>query len=238
MLPEAERSRLVDENLPYVRALAAQIKEQLPPEIEYEELVAYGTQGLLEAAQRFDPRGGASFSTYAYYRIRGAIFDGLRQMGWLSRGAYGRQRTEDKITSYLSAVADRDAAADRAGVPGDLEAEVMGLSDALAGVATIFVTSLAAIDRQLAEGGPSTDQRLDEARLGHLVREALASLPDKERKLLDLHYFKSKSLQEAGKELGLSKSWASRLHARAVDLLRAAFERAQRPPGRAPPERK
>src|SRR5215831_15232385 len=127
MLSEAERSRLVDENLAYVRALAAQIKEQLPAEIEYQELVAYGTQGLLEAARRFDPRGGATFSTYAYYRIRGAIFDGLRQMGWLSRGAY-RHRTEDKLASYLAVVSDRESAGKQAGVEVDLEAEVQSLS--------------------------------------------------------------------------------------------------------------
>jgi len=233
MLSETERSRLVDENLAYVRALAAQIKEQLPAEIEYEELVAYGTQGLLEAAQRFDPRGGATFSTYAYYRIRGAIFDGLRQMGWLPRAAY-RHRNEEKASSYLAAIADRDGAESQAGMEINLEAEVQSLSDALAGVATIFVTSLAATDREFAHDGPGPDQKLDEVRQERRVRDALATLPDKERRLLELHYFGQKSLQEAGAELGLSKSWASRLHARAVDLLRAALERAERAAGRAP----
>src|ERR1041385_875406 len=176
MLSEAERARLDDENLAYVRALPAQIKEQLPAEIEYEELVAYGTQGLLEAAQRFDPRGGATFSTYAYYRIRGAIFDGLRQMGWLPRAAY-RHRNEEKATSYLSAVADRDGAGAQAGLDIDLEAEVQSLSDALAGVATIFVTSLAAAEHELTQEGPGADQRLDEVRQEKRVRDALATLP-------------------------------------------------------------
>src|SRR5438552_3641082 len=105
MLSEAERARLVDENLSFVRALAAQIKERLPRTIEYEELVSYGTQGLLEAAQRFDPSGGARFATFAYYRIRGAIYDGLRQMGWLSRTQYARQRAEERTNSYLASVA-------------------------------------------------------------------------------------------------------------------------------------
>jgi RNA polymerase sigma factor FliA len=52
------------------------------------------------------------------------------------------------------------------------------------------------------------------------VRAAVAALPDKERRLMELYYFADKNLEEAGAELGLSKSWACRLHARAVDLLR------------------
>ena len=54
-----DRKRLVQDNLPYVRAIAARVKEQLPKEIDFEDLVAYGTQGLLEAAERFDGKHGA-----------------------------------------------------------------------------------------------------------------------------------------------------------------------------------
>jgi RNA polymerase sigma factor for flagellar operon FliA len=49
-------------------------------------------------------------------------------------------------------------------------------------------------------------------------------LPEKERRLLQLHYFEDRNLEVAGVELGLSKSWASRLHARAVDRLRKVLE--------------
>src|SRR3954471_20841030 len=98
---QPERERLVAENLPYVRAIAAKVKEQLPKEIEFDDLVSYGTQGLLEAAERFDGKHGASFTTYAYYRVRGAIFDGLRHMGWLSRGEYARFRVEERASTWL-----------------------------------------------------------------------------------------------------------------------------------------
>jgi RNA polymerase sigma factor for flagellar operon FliA len=55
------------------------------------------------------------------------------------------------------------------------------------------------------------------------VREALAGLPEKERRLMELYYFADMKLEEAGAKLGLSKSWACRLHARAVNLLREAL---------------
>jgi len=55
------------------------------------------------------------------------------------------------------------------------------------------------------------------------VRKAIETLPEKERRLMELYYFAEKNLEEAGAELGLSKSWACRLHARAVNLLREAL---------------
>src|SRR5262245_39900363 len=83
---------LVEEHLPFVRSIAAKLKEQLPREIEFDDLVSYGLRGLLEAAKRFDRDHGTAFRTYAYYRIKGAMFDGLRSMGWLPRGEYARLR--------------------------------------------------------------------------------------------------------------------------------------------------
>ena len=56
------------------------------------------------------------------------------------------------------------------------------------------------------------------------MRAALAELPDKERRLLEIYYFGDEKLETAGKKLGLSKSWASRLHARAVGRLRELLQ--------------
>ena len=65
--------------------------------------------------------------------------------------------------------------------------------------------------------------RVDTARMGRRIRIAIRTLPERERELLKKHYFEGKDLDEAGSELGISKSWASRLHARAVERLRAAI---------------
>ncbi len=73
------------------------------------------------------------------------------------------------------------------------------------------------------ESLPAADVAVDSHRMSRRVREAVAALPDKERRLMELYYFADKNLEEAGAELGLSKSWACRLHARAVDLLRDAM---------------
>src|SRR5947209_17239832 len=134
MTAAERKKRLVEGNLAYVRAIAAKVKEQLPKEIEFDDLVSYGTQGLLEAADRFDGRHGASFTTFAYYRVRGAIFDGLRRMGWLPRGEWARARFEERAAAYLGNLAERDAGAARygdGGVERSVEDEVRDLAAAL-----------------------------------------------------------------------------------------------------------
>ena len=55
--------------------------------------------------------------------------------------------------------------------------------------------------------------------VGTVVRDAVAALPEKERVLLEKHYFEGKTLEQAGKDMGITKSWASRIHAQAVARL-------------------
>jgi RNA polymerase sigma factor for flagellar operon FliA len=223
-----ERQLLVDSNIPFVRSIAAKVKEQLPREIEFDDLVSYGMQGLLEAAQRYDAQHGTAFTTFAYYRVRGAIFDGLRGMGWLPRGEYARLRFEERAGSYLGNLGDRDAGERADGDPGqagDLEEHVRSIADALGGVAAIFITTLdARRDLESAQDGAGAAEALEERERSRTIRQALATLPEKERRLLELYYYEDRSLNDAGQALGLSKSWASRLHARAIGLLKEALE--------------
>jgi RNA polymerase sigma factor FliA len=224
-----ERQKLVDANVPFVRSIAGKIKDQLPREIEFDDLVAYGMQGLLEAAERFDGSHGTSFTTFAYYRVRGAMFDGLRGMGWLPRAEYARLRFEERAAAYLSNLSDRDTGqfANEPLPPLRIEDEVRAIADALGGVAAIFVTTMDA-RREEAESGTATpvpQQQVERSERNHAIRRALDSLPEKERRLLELYYYEDRTLLEAGQALGLSKSWSSRLHARAITLLKQALEK-------------
>ncbi len=98
------------------------------------------------------------------------------------------------------------------------------MREILAGVATIHITSLEAAAAVPDETRPAPDLAVEGRRMAERVRRAVATLPEKERRLMELYYFADKNLEQAGAELGLSKSWACRLHARAVELLRAAMD--------------
>jgi len=225
----SEKDDLVKKHLSLVEAIARKVKRTLGGAMDVDDLVGYGHKGLVEAAERFDGRAGVAFSTFAYYRIRGAMYDGIRAMGWYSRADYARYRAEERTNQYLQTQADQEGAA-RAQNPGaaggarpDAAETLASVAEVLSGVATIHITSLEAASRVADESLPAPDSAVDTVRLSRRVRDALKTLPDKERQLMELYYFGAKNLEEAGSELGLSKSWACRLHARAVDLLRRAM---------------
>jgi RNA polymerase sigma factor for flagellar operon FliA len=232
-LSAAERKKLVDANVPFVRSIAGKVREQLPREIEFDDLYNYGMQGLLEAAERYDRRHGVTFQTFAYYRVRGAMFDGLRNMGWLPRTEYQRLRFEERAAAYLANLTERQAGVETRAVV-NIEDEMRHIAEALGGVAAIFVTTLEGRDEagDTATGMTATPQLgMERRERTAAIEAALKALPEKERRLLKLYYFEDRSLEEAGALMGLSKSWSSRLHARAIELLKEQLSSEMTPEG-------
>ncbi|MEO1227760.1 MAG: sigma-70 family RNA polymerase sigma factor [Myxococcota bacterium] len=217
---DMSRAELAKQYGPYVRSIAGKIKKTLSKDIEFDDLYSYGMLGLMEAADRFDAKYGANFMTFAYYRVRGAIYDGLRGMGWVSRTEYQKYRYEQHANEYLRTVAEQEAVGSGSVRKSD-DDEVAEIADAVEGLVTIYVTALDAMEGfQIAdESGPAVDEKLEVQQARRLVAEAIEKLPEQERTLLTLYYYKELSLEEVGKHLGLSKSWTSRLHARAIEKL-------------------
>lgn len=218
-----ERKVILEKYGPYVRSLAATVRKQFNSQIEMDELMAYGQVGLLEAAERFDPKVGANFLTFAHYRIKGAIFDGLRKMGILKGPESRNLGMQDRANAYLGNLADRDQGSNHGSSVAD---DVREISSAVTGLAMVFATSLEGAEGlQLSdEAQVPADEKLELEQMKGRVRAAIEKLPEKERKLLNGYYFQSKTLEEAGAEIGQSKSWASRLHARAVEKLKVLLE--------------
>ena len=211
-----------------VRGIAGKVQKSVAQQVEFEDLVGFGSAGLLEAANRFDPNAGHAFSTFGYYRIRGAIYDGLRKMGHLPRYEYKKLKAQQRANDYLEAAAASDSAARR--TPGTAapartaEDELRSMYETMQSVATIFITSLQEQtdrgDEFADESFSSPDERAQMKQLRSDLADAIASLPERERHFVEKHYLQDMTLQDAGKELKMSKSWASRLHGRAIDLLR------------------
>src|SRR5258708_2989430 len=78
--------RLIESHLSYAHAIAAEIVKTLPNHVERGDLQAAAELGLTEAAHSYDHRPGVQFKTFAYYRIRGAVYDAVRKARWFSVG--------------------------------------------------------------------------------------------------------------------------------------------------------
>ena len=221
------RARLVEDNLDVARKAAAMIYPRVRDHVEFEELVALGNAGLAEAAQRYELDRGATFATFAWYRVQGAIVDGLRRMTTLPRRTWARLVALRAAGEYLEHRGERDEGARQRGTSPPEGADALAaVRSALSAIRTMYATSLEAMQEQGYDPGTTDDvgARLDSGRIAKKLRDAIASLPARERELVTKHYWEGKNLLEAGEELGISRSWACRLHAQAVERLRAVVD--------------
>ena len=196
--------------------------------VEFDELVALANAGLAEAASRYDPAKGASFNTFAWYRVHGAIIDGIRRNTNLPRRVWAKLVALRAASEYLEHRGERDQGAAQTGVAPASGADALAaIKEAMSAIRTMYVTSLETLqERGFDPGGetPAIAEGIDVQRLGARIRIAIETLPERERALVKKHYWEGKNLLEAGAELGISKSWASRLHAQAVDRLRKVID--------------
>jgi RNA polymerase sigma factor FliA len=224
---DAQRASLIAAHRSLVWKAVRLVWPRVQAHVEKGELVSLGDLGLVEAASRWDPAGGASFGTFAWYRVQGAILDGLRKQSHLPRRVWAQLVALRAAGEYLEPQPRHGAAARRQGVaaPADAEGQLRQVHDAMAAVEAVWMTATTSFDEadHSPEPGPgeTAPAVLDRQTLRGRVRAAIDALPRRERALVEKHYFEGKNLMEAGAELGISKSWASRLHAQAVDRLRA-----------------
>lgn len=223
-----ERARLVEKNLDVARRAAKMIHPRVRDHVEFDDVLGLANAGLAEAALRFDPDRGASFATFAWYRVQGAIVDGLRKSSTLPRRVWARLVALRAASDYLEHRAEREAGARKTGAkPPEAAAALADVKTALSAIRTMYVTSLEAMQEggfdKPAEGS-SMEATVDAGRMARKIRIAMRRLPDRERALVEKHYWEGKNLLEAGEELGISKSWASRLHAQAMERLRGLVE--------------
>lgn len=210
--------------LELVDSVARRVRRMVEHPVELDELVAYGRAGLLDAARRYEPDRGVPFRAFAYYRVRGAMLDGVRSLGRLPRRKY-RLLCAAAAATRVSEGAAEDAHAPPP--PGSTAAQAdAALSAHLAAMATAMAAGLVAQsahgedgERVAVAGDEGPEEALANAELLQLVRDAVDGLGEPERELVRRHYFGGERFDHVAAELGLSKSWASRLHTRAIGRL-------------------
>ena len=196
-------ARLEDE-LAWVRAAARRLARRSGAPVEVDELVACGSEGLVEAARSFDPARGVPFDAYARARVQGAMLDGLRALAPLPRALHRARLAEAG-----------------AGRPPDAEARHRARFATAQGDGLLFETALSGEVPIAASPDPGPEVLAGRRQLRRLVASALAELPRDECELVRRHALEGQPLAHAAESLGLGEARAGRLYRRALLRLRA-----------------
>lgn len=210
----------VHEALDLVTAVAHTLRRQLGLRLEVAELESMGREGLLGAARGFDPTRGVPFRRFAYLRVRGAMMDGLRSQGGVPRAVYRKLRALEASDRAAEGRLEDDAAAPPASAEAaDERLDAHLASAAMAMAAGFLAASSAGLEHVEDEESLSPEDAVAEKETLEAVRAIIARRPEAERVLLERHYFGGVNFDEVARDLGLSKSWASRLHTRALEAV-------------------
>ena len=220
-----DRDRLIEEYANYARALALKLRRTLQLSSEdTEELSAAAALGLVEAAERFDPSRGVAFSTFAYYRIRGAMFDAIGQHRGFSRGHKRVVQLSASADDLLESLAgDEQATATQR--PNSVDEDIEQVSAMIDELIPVFVLSLE--DSQASPADPAAESfshELETEELCAITRSLIKHLSATDQEILAGLYSRNLSMTQLAAELGVGKSWISRLHIRAVRNLRTLME--------------
>jgi RNA polymerase sigma factor for flagellar operon FliA len=219
---------LFNDGLELVDLLGHQLRRYFGPYVQTEDLIAHGREALLAAARNYDADKGVPFRRWANLRVRGAMIDSVRQQGNLPRRVYRQLRALLAGDEMYEALAEEQA------LPTLTVAEAADeeLSDQLGTAAMAMAMAFLSMKsgdaiHHAADPNDGPEDTVIRAELIETVRNAILERPEAERRLLERYYFDELSFEEAANELGLSKSWASRLHARAMEGIAKAMKRGR-----------
>jgi RNA polymerase sigma factor for flagellar operon FliA len=227
------QEEIVDAYLPLVRLVAERIHRRLPPGIDLGSLIHSGIVGLLEALQRYDPKRGVAFQTYARYRIQGEIMEYLRSLDWVSRSvrSWGRRvaAARTRLTGKYGREASPEEMAGELGVSLDEYYRVdQKVSDAtLLSLEDLSVASEEEWRRAQEKyaSNPFQDPLVcvEGKDLVEKLTRSIDVLPERERLVVTLYYHEELTLREIGEMLGLTEGRICQIHSQAVVRLRQAL---------------
>ncbi|USB32072.1 FliA/WhiG family RNA polymerase sigma factor [Paenibacillus sp. YPG26] len=229
---EAKKT-LIEKHLPIVDYVSGRLAVGLPKNVSKDDLASNGVMGLIDAVEKFDYKRGLQFETYASWRVRGAILDGLRQGDWVPRSVRekakkieeGYQQLEQQ---YLRTVSDEE-------MSKHLDVSVKEFQHMLQEVAVMSLCSLEDPIREedsetrisvlVDDKAKNPDYKVREFHLKESLTKGIEKLTEKERTVISLLYYEDLSLSEIAEVMSLSPSRISQLHSKAILRLRGSLDK-------------
>ncbi len=230
------RDDLIVQYAPLVKHVVGKIVKKMPPNVEFDDLIGYGTLGLIDAIEKFDHNRGIKFKTYAIPRIRGSVLDELRARDWIPRSIRRKARRVQNAINLLEnrlgrAPSDEEVAAHM----GISLSEYKDLLTEISGTSLLSLDEMWSVDndedevavQEIVEGDPAyePDNVIDEEEVKQILAEAIENLPEKERIVITLYYYEDLTLREIGEVLEVTESRVSQIHSKATANLRGKLSK-------------
>ena len=225
----AEANPRVEAGIPFVQALARRMAATMPQSIDVSDLVQDGVIGLIDAAHRFDDSRGIKFETFAERRIRGAMIDALRKDAW-PRGVRRMRRELEAAREKLRKTLGHEPSL--ADLAQEIGSDEKRLGKTIVRIHTIESTSPFSAEKVNESQLPAVmvpaeperpDLQYERDEVKGRVRNAIATLPPREQRVIALYYYNEVTMKDIGAELGVNESRVSQLHARAIKRMRDAL---------------
>jgi len=229
------RDALITHYVPLVKYVAGRVAVNLPRNVDEGDLVGFGSLGLLDAIERFDPKRGVKFETYAIARIRGAMIDGLRSADWVPVSVRHRSKTIEDVVRNLENRLGRSAT--DAEIAQELGISLEEYNQRILDLASSSVLSLEDLWQNPEEGesvtktlevrDDKTPDPLDQAEWTlkkEALAEAIGKLPERERLVITLYYYEGLTVKEIAHIMKVSPSRISQLHTKAVIRLKGTLK--------------
>ncbi|MEZ5989367.1 MAG: FliA/WhiG family RNA polymerase sigma factor [Planctomycetota bacterium] len=225
-----ERDRLIEQYLPLVHHVVGRLVVTLPPGLERDDLFSAGVLGLMHAARSYDETKGATFKTYAFTTVRGAILDELRRQDPIPRSARERLRRLDAANRGLTAEhgrpATRDELCEALGCsPEELDEDYVNLQVERTLSLHDGGDEHEALADSIVGDEPSPAQVLEHKEALEILGEEITRLPPQACQVVILYYHEGLLLKEIGQVLGVSESRVCQILSKALARLRLALQR-------------
>jgi RNA polymerase sigma factor FliA len=220
------RNELISRYTNFVKVVAHEIYRTLPNTFEFADLENYGYMGLMDAIEKFDPERNIKFETYAKFRIKGAIIDGLRKIDWFSRAIRDNMKKNNHLRENMQDL-DNSETGFLADSPefyknsknDNFNYVIMSYEDLCAEGGDFFqVDEASGYSHYNAFINP--DDFVENLENASYISKALRKLKDTEKKVVFYHYFKGRTFKEIGTAIGVSESRASQIHKKALGSLK------------------
>lgn len=221
------QEKIIIEYAGLVKLVAGRLSMYLGNNVEYDDLVGYGTFGLIDAIDKYDYTKGVKFETYASLRIRGAILDQIRKMDWIPRSVRQKQRKLDQAYQNLEqrygrAVNDEELAQELDITVDELESwqNQTKITNIISLDEFMEQGTEAKVEQNLSSDYSQPDKILERNELKELIVQSLETLTEKEKKVIIFYYYEELTLKEISKILEVSESRISQLHTKALQKMR------------------